>query len=67
MVYRRNDIELEFAVRGGLEDASVDFDLLDAWAVEFLEGGDYACLLACTGRSIDEKMGEVAALCLDCC
>jgi len=35
----RDDVEFEFPVGGGLEDARVDLDLLDAGAVEGAEGG----------------------------
>jgi len=64
MVNRCYDIEFEFAVRGRLEDAGVDFDLFDTGAVEFFEGGDDAGFLASTGGPVDEEMGEIAALCL---
>lgn len=60
-----DNIEFEFTVRGGLEDASINLDFLDSWAVEFFEGCDYTCLLACTRRAIDKEMGEITALCLD--
>jgi hypothetical protein len=60
-----DNVELELAVRRGLEDARVDFDLFDAWAVELFERGDDAGLLAGTRGAVDEEVGEVAALGLD--
>ena len=67
VVYGCDDVEFELAVRGRLEDAGVDLDLLDTRAVEFFERCNDTRLLACPRRSIDQKMGEVTALCLDCC
>jgi hypothetical protein len=60
-----DNVEFELAVRRGLEDARVDFDLFDARAVELFERGDDAGLLAGAGGSVDEEVGEVAALGLD--
>ena len=62
MVYGSDDVEFEFAVRGGLEDACVDLDLFDTGAVELFECGDYARLLSCAGRTVYEEMWEVATL-----
>jgi hypothetical protein len=67
VVYGCDDVEFELAVRGCLEDTGVDLDLLDTRAVEFFERCYDTRLLACTRRSIDQKMREVTALCLDCC
>lgn len=47
MVNRGYDVELEFLVRGCLEDARVDLDLFDSWAIKFFEGCDDASFLAC--------------------
>lgn len=47
-----------------MEDACVNFDLLDTRAVELFEGCDDAGFLAGAGGTIDEEMGEVAALSL---
>ena len=60
-----DDVEFEFAVRGRLEDARVNFDLFDAGAVEGAEGGDYASLFAGAGGAIDEKVREVGGLGLE--
>lgn len=57
-----DDVEFDFAVGGGLEDARVDFDLFDAGAVELLEGGDDTGLFAGAGRTVDQQVGEVAGL-----
>lgn len=59
-----DNVEFELAVRRGLEDARVDFDLFDAGAVELFEGGDDACFLACSRGAVDEQVGKVTALCL---
>ncbi len=64
MVDRGHDVEFEFAVGSGLEDAGVDFYLLHAWAVEFFEGCNDAGLLACAGRAVHEQVREVTGLCL---
>jgi hypothetical protein len=64
VVYGSDDVEFEFAVRRGLEDARVDFDLLDTRTVELFQRGDYARFLPRAGRAIDEKMWEVTTLCL---
>lgn len=42
----RDDVEFDFAVGGGLEDAGVYFNLFDAGSVELLQGGDDAGLFA---------------------
>jgi hypothetical protein len=47
-----------------LEDAGVDFDLLDARAVELFESGNYTGFLSCTGGTVDEEVREVAILSL---
>jgi hypothetical protein len=65
VVYGSDDVEFEFAVRRGLEYARVDLDLLDTWTVELFQRGDDARFLPGTGRTIDEKMWEVTALCLE--
>jgi hypothetical protein len=64
VVYRGDNVELELAVRRGLEDASVDLDLLDTWAIELFQGCDDAGFLAGAGGTVDEEVGEVATLCL---
>ena len=64
VVNRSDDVEFEFAVGGGEEDAGVDFYLLDAGAVEGFQRADDACLLSGAGWAIDEEMGKVAGLCL---
>jgi hypothetical protein len=64
VVYGSDDVEFEFAVRGGLEDACVDLDLFDTGTVEFFECCNNARLLSCARRAIYEEMWEVAALCL---
>ena len=64
MVYGCDDVELEFAVCGGLEDACIDLDLLNTGPVELLERCNNACLLARPRGSIYEEMWKVAALCL---
>lgn len=48
-----DDVEFEFAVRGRLEDSRVDFDLLDAGAVEGAEGGDDTGFLAGARGAVD--------------
>ena len=60
-----DDVEFELAVRRRLEDAGVDFDLLDAGAVEGAEGGDDAGLLAGAGRAVHEEVREVGGLGLE--
>lgn len=67
MVDGCDDVELKLAVAAGLEDTGVDLDLLNARTVELAEGCNDASLLAGAGGAVDEKMGEVAALCLKCC
>ena len=67
MVYGCNDVEFELAVRGCLKDTGVDLYLLDTRAVELFERCNDTRLLACTRRSIDEKMREVTTLCLWFC
>lgn len=62
MVDRRYDVELEFSVRGCLEDTGVDFYLLDAGPVQLFQCRDDAGFLASSRGAIDEEMGEVAAL-----
>lgn len=64
MVDGRDDVEFELAIRGCLEDASVDFNFFDARAVEFFESRDDAGFFASTGRAVDEEVWEVAGLCL---
>ena len=65
MIYRCDDVELELAVRRGLEDSGIDLDLLDPRTVKFLQCSDYTSLFACTGGAIDEEMREVSALSLN--
>lgn len=60
----RDDVELQFPVTRRLEDSSVDLDLLDSGAVQFLQCCDYAGFLARAGRSVDEEVREVSALSL---
>ena len=57
MIDGSDDVEFEFAVGGCLEDTGVDFDLLDARAVEGAEGGDNAGLFA--GRRKGRRSGDV--------
>jgi hypothetical protein len=64
VVYGSDNVEFEFTVRGGLEDACIDLDLFDTGAIEFFECCNNARLLSCAGRAIYEEMWEVAALCL---
>ena len=64
MVDRGHDVEFEFSVRGRLEDARVDFDLLYTGSVEFFQCCYNSCFLACARGPVDEEMGEVAALSL---
>lgn len=64
MVDGSDDVEFEFAVAAGLENAGVNFDLFDAGAVELPEGGEDAGFLAGAGGTVDEEVREVAALCL---
>ena len=64
VVYGGDDVELEFAVRRGLEDARVDLDLLDTGTVHLLERCDDARLFACARRAVYEEMWKVTALCL---
>lgn len=64
MVYGRDDVEFELSVCSGLENAGVDFDLLDTRAIELLERCNNASLLACARGSVYEEMGKVTALCL---
>jgi hypothetical protein len=64
VVYRSDDVEFEFAVCRGLEDARVDLDLLDTGAIQLLECCDDARLLACAGRTVYKEMWKVTALCL---
>ena len=45
MVDGCHDVELEFAVGGGLEDSRVNLDLFDAGAVELFQRRDNASLL----------------------
>jgi hypothetical protein len=62
MIVGRDDVELELPIASGLENPSVDSDLLHAWAVELLQGRYYPRLLSRSGRAVDEEMGEIAAL-----
>ena len=64
MVDGGDDVELEFAIRGRLEDAGVDLDLFHAGAVERAQGGDYAGLFASTRGAVDEEVREVGGLSL---
>jgi hypothetical protein len=64
VVYGGDDIEFEFAIRGCLEHARIDLDLLDTGAVELLERCDDACLLPSARGPIDEEMWEITALSL---
>lgn len=64
MIHGGYNVEFELAVARGLEHSRVDFDLFNAWAVEFAKGGDYAGFFAGAGRAVDEEVGEVTALCL---
>lgn len=58
------NIEFEFAIGRRLKDACVNLNLFDTGTVQFFEGCDDSRFLAGAGRSVDEEMGEVAALCL---
>lgn len=62
MIYRGNNVEFEFAVRGRLEDTRVNLDFLDTGPIEFFERRNNARLLACSGRAVYEEMWEVTAL-----
>lgn len=62
VVHGGDDVEFDFAVGGGLEDARVDLDLFNAGTVELLEGGDDTGLFAGAGRAVDQQVGEVAGL-----
>jgi hypothetical protein len=64
VVYGCYNVEFEFAIGSGLENARVDLDLFDTRAIEFFEGCDDASLFAGTGWTVYEEMWEVAALCL---
>lgn len=64
MVDRGDDVELEFLVRGGLEDTRIDFDLLNSRAVEFFESCDNSGFLASARGAVNKEVGEVAGLCL---
>lgn len=46
VVDRGDDVEIELAVAGRLEDSGVDLDLFDSRTEEFLEGRDDAGFLA---------------------
>ena len=47
-----------------MEDARIDFYLLDTGTVEFFQGCDDAGFFAGARGPIDEEVGEVAGLCL---
>lgn len=64
MVDRCDDIEFDFFVGRGEEDARVDLDLFDTGAVESFKGADDASFLAGAGWAIDEEMRKVSRLCL---
>lgn len=64
MVHGGDDVEFEFAVRGGEKDARVDFDLFDAGTIEGFEGRDDAGFFAGAGGAVNEEVGEIARLCL---
>ena len=64
MVVGRHDVELEFAVARCLEDSTVDLYLFHTRTVECAESSCDSCFFARAGRSIDQKMREVSALCL---
>ena len=66
MVEGSDNVEFKFAVRGGLEDARIDFNLFDTGAVEFFERRNNARLLACARGTVYKEMWEIAALCLQC-
>lgn len=56
------NIEIELAIRRGLEDASVNFDLFDTGAVEFFQCRYDSGFLARSGGAVDKKVWKVAAL-----
>lgn len=62
MIDGSDDVELELAIRGRLEHAGVDLDLLDAGAVQLAEGSYYASFLAGAAGTVDEEVRKVAAL-----
>lgn len=64
VVNGRDDVELELPVAGGLEDAGIDFDLLNSWPIQFLQCRNDSSLLPCARWPVDEKMWEIPALCL---
>lgn len=64
VVHGCDNVELELAVAGGLEDTRVDFDLFYAWSVELLESSYNSGFFAGARGAVDEEMREVAALCL---
>lgn len=65
MVDGRDDVEFELAIRGRLENARVNFDLFGAGAEEGFQEAEDPGFFASTGGSIEEKVGEVAAFCLE--
>lgn len=64
VVDRGDDIELQFAIGGGLKDARVDLDLLNPRTVELFECCDYPSLLASSRRTVDQEVREISTLCL---
>lgn len=64
MVYGGYNVELEFAIRGCLEDTGINLDLLDTRPIKLLERCNDARFLPCARWSVYEEMGEVTALCL---
>jgi hypothetical protein len=67
MVVGWDDVEFELAVARCLEDSTVDLDLLYTRAVECAKSCCDSCLLARSGRAVDQKMWEVSALRLRPC
>ncbi len=64
MVDGSDDVEFQFSVRGCLEHAGINFNLFDAWAVEFFQGCDDAGFLPGARGPVYEEMREITALCL---
>lgn len=64
MVDRGYDIEFEFAIRRGLKDSRIDFDLLHTGTVQLFESRYNASLFARARRAIDKEVRKVARLCL---
>lgn len=62
VVDRGDDVEFEFAVACGLENACVDLDLLDSRTIELFQCGYDPCLLASSRGAVDEKVREISTL-----